>query len=119
MAVGQGSRRGRVECQLAPEWPRVHDCDLAHDNTNAIMSAAPDADRGVASGLIALFRFMGQSSGIVASGTLLNHFATSEQLSDLPAARLSTAAAVVARRFVAGDPQRMLNSAFSRSTSSC
>jgi EmrB/QacA subfamily drug resistance transporter len=52
-------------------------------NNNAIMSAAPNSDRGVASGLLALFRFVGQSVGIVAAGTMLTHFAPAESLDTL------------------------------------
>jgi EmrB/QacA subfamily drug resistance transporter len=45
-------------------------------NNNAIMSAAPGAHRGVASGLIALFRFTGQSLGIAFGGTVFLHAAS-------------------------------------------
>ncbi|HJL14431.1 MAG TPA: MFS transporter [Sandaracinaceae bacterium LLY-WYZ-13_1] len=44
-------------------------------NNNATMSAAPAADRGVASGLLALFRFTGQVLGIAFAGTLFLHAA--------------------------------------------
>lgn len=44
-------------------------------NNNATMSAAPEADRGVASGLLALFRFSGQALGIAFAGTLFLHAA--------------------------------------------
>lgn len=67
-------------------------------NNNAIMSAAPDADRGAASGLIALFRFLGQSSGIVAAGTLLGHFASESELSLLLDPHTATAASSVVAR---------------------
>ena len=39
-------------------------------NNNAVMSAAPAEHRGVASGLLALFRFTGQGLGIAFGGTL-------------------------------------------------
>lgn len=39
-------------------------------NSNAVMSSVPAAHRGVASGLLALFRFSGQSAGIAFGGTV-------------------------------------------------
>jgi EmrB/QacA subfamily drug resistance transporter len=42
-------------------------------NNNATMSAAPAEDRGVAAGLLALFRFTGQAIGIAGAGTLFLH----------------------------------------------
>jgi MFS family permease len=44
-------------------------------NNNGIMSSVPGAHRGVASGLIALFRFTGQSLGIAVGGTVFLHSA--------------------------------------------
>lgn len=57
-------------------------CFLAPNNS-AIMSAVPEGERGVASGLLALFRFLGQSSGIVTAGTLLGHFTSPGELGAL------------------------------------
>jgi EmrB/QacA subfamily drug resistance transporter len=44
-------------------------------NNNAVMSASPSADRGVAAGLLALFRFTGQSLGVAVGGTIFIHAA--------------------------------------------
>jgi len=67
-------------------------------NTSVTMSAAPESDRGAASGLLALFRFLGQSSGIVAAGTLLGHFASQSELGQLLEAHSTTALAAAAAR---------------------
>ncbi len=51
-------------------------------NNNAVMSSVPAEHRGVASGLLALFRFSGQSSGIAFGGTVFVHAAGREALLD-------------------------------------
>ncbi len=68
-------------------------------NNNAIMNAAPARDRGVASGLIALFRFLGQSSGIVLAGTILAHFVTDGSIGTLAHVPRSADAEALARGF--------------------
>ncbi len=45
-------------------------------NNNSVMSAAPTAKRGIASGLLGLFRYTGQSLGIAFGGTVFAAFAT-------------------------------------------
>ncbi len=46
-------------------------------NNNSVMSSAPAESRGVAAGLLAMFRFTGQSGGVAFAGTLFLHVATS------------------------------------------
>jgi EmrB/QacA subfamily drug resistance transporter len=45
-------------------------------NNNAVMSSAPPQRRGVASGLLGMFRYSGQSFGIAFAGTVFVTFAT-------------------------------------------
>jgi EmrB/QacA subfamily drug resistance transporter len=45
-------------------------------NNNSVMSAAPAAKRGIASGLLGMFRYSGQSLGIAFGGTVFAAFAT-------------------------------------------
>ncbi len=45
-------------------------------NNNAVMSAAPDDKRGVASGLLGMFRYTGQSLGVAFGGTVFALFAS-------------------------------------------
>jgi len=45
-------------------------------NNNAVMSSAPPQRRGVASGLLGMFRYVGQSFGIAFAGTVFVSFAT-------------------------------------------
>ncbi len=45
-------------------------------NNNAVMSSAPPHRRGVASGLLGMFRYSGQSFGIAFAGTVFVTFAT-------------------------------------------
>jgi EmrB/QacA subfamily drug resistance transporter len=45
-------------------------------NNNSVMSAAPAVKRGIASGLMGLFRYTGQSLGIAFGGTVFAAFAT-------------------------------------------
>lgn len=45
-------------------------------NNNAVMSSVPAAHRGVASGLLALFRFTGQTAGIAFGGTVFLYAAS-------------------------------------------
>jgi EmrB/QacA subfamily drug resistance transporter len=45
-------------------------------NNNAIMSAAPPTKRGIASGLLGMFRYTGQSVGIAFGATIFAAFAT-------------------------------------------
>ncbi len=55
-------------------------------NNNAIMSAAPEHRRGIASGLLGTFRYTGQSSGVAFSGMLFAVYATAQgfSLNELP-----------------------------------
>lgn len=46
-------------------------------NNSSVMSAAPAARRGVASGLLGMFRYTGQSLGIAFAGTIFVSFAVS------------------------------------------
>jgi MFS family permease len=74
-------------------------------NNNATMSAAPAADRGVASGLLALFRFSGQALGIAFAGTLFLHAAGHADSAELLTPEGIRASADVAARsadFVTG-----------------
>ncbi len=49
---------------------------FAAPNNNAVMSSAPAQRRGVASGLLGMFRYVGQSFGIAFAGTVFVSFAT-------------------------------------------
>lgn len=73
-------------------------------NNSAVMSAAPAGDRGVASGLLALFRFTGQALGIAFAGTLLLHAAGAEDLPLIGEAGLAAGADLQASKasFVVG-----------------
>ena len=57
-------------------------------NNNSVMSSAPPNRRGIASGLMGMFRYTGQSLGIAFSGTVFAHFAIAEgfALHGLPSA---------------------------------
>jgi len=44
-------------------------------NNNSVMSAVPPQRRGIASGLLGMFRYTGQSLGIAFGGTVFAHFA--------------------------------------------
>jgi EmrB/QacA subfamily drug resistance transporter len=57
-------------------------------NNNSVMSSAPPNRRGIASGLMGMFRYTGQSLGIAFSGTVFAHFAIAEgfALRGLPSA---------------------------------
>jgi EmrB/QacA subfamily drug resistance transporter len=74
-------------------------------NNNATMSAAPASDRGVASGLLALFRFSGQVLGIAFAGTLFLHAAGHADGSELLTAegiRASADVSAMSADFVVG-----------------
>jgi len=49
---------------------------FAAPNNNSVMSAVPPQRRGIASGLLGMFRYSGQSLGIAFGGTVFAHFAT-------------------------------------------
>lgn len=49
---------------------------FAAPNNNSVMSSAPAKRRGVASGLLGMFRYSGQSVGIAFAGTIFISFAT-------------------------------------------
>lgn len=57
-------------------------------NNNSVMSSVPPNRRGIASGLMGMFRYTGQSLGIAFSGTVFAHFAVTEgfALHGLPSA---------------------------------
>jgi MFS family permease len=74
-------------------------------NNNATMSAAPASDRGVASGLLALFRFTGQALGFAFAGTLFLHaagHANSAELLTPDGIRASADASAMSADFVIG-----------------
>ncbi len=64
-------------------------------NNNAVMSSAPAQRRGVASGLLGMFRYVGQSFGIAFAGTVFISFATAGTfaLHGLPSMSQAAAAA--------------------------
>ncbi len=45
-------------------------------NNNSVMSAVPSTKRGISSGLLGMFRYIGQSMGIAFSGTTFAAFAS-------------------------------------------
>jgi len=47
-------------------------------NNNSVMSSVPPQRRGIASGLLGMFRYTGQSLGIAFAGTVFAHFATAK-----------------------------------------
>lgn len=70
-------------------------------NNNAVMSAAPAQRRGIASGLLGMFRYVGQSLGIAFSGTAFALFAAAGglELGGLPSPEQL--------RSVAGNPEQV------------
>ena len=71
-------------------------------NNNAVMSAAPQRDRGVASGLLALFRFTGQAMGFAGAGTLFVFAAGPARGLIAPEANASAPSAALQADFVHG-----------------